>query len=469
MADFSPTVEVATRGRHTRVASFVLFACAFAFLFSIKFAQERRFRLNDYDTGIYSNVAWNIAHGNGFHSGVLGRNHLGEHFSPITAVASPFYLISATPLWLLALQSAAVAAAFPLVLSLARSILPSGLSRREQQGAFAVLLLLMLLYRPLVRAHMFQFHPSTLGVPLVLGALLAMHRGHRLAYCFCVAVLLCTKELAVASVAGLAIYAWMVLRDLRLAVGTAVAAGLAGALIFGVVMPAFREEDWGHMDRLGPFADAGKKVLYVGLLLLGLGLLPMAGWRALPAVLPLVGVNLATLHEAQYSLKYHYDDQSSALLIVAAIHGMGVLLGRPLPGWLESRRGAVLSCGAVLVVGAASWVLGDAYVEQWRNIAKMKRSGELRRELAAYVDAPRTVAIATQSGLGPYLGHRDRYVPLSGDASDAPLEPGDLILLSPQAGTTGLDLDAARKRFANDPRAELLSSTDVLEVWRWRR
>ncbi len=249
---------------------------------------------------------------------------------------------------------------------------------------------------------------------------------------------------------------------------TASVAAAAALIVFGVVMPAFREGSWGHASRFGPLADPRTKLRYLAMLLLGLGMLPLAGWRALLSAIPLAAVNLATSHQAQYSLKYHYDDQLSAFLMVAAIHGAAHILSRPSIPPLLSTKPWVGGAAAAAVVGSMLFVLGDAYPEQWRQLAKMNRSAELRRELAVYVDAPRTVAIATQSGLGPYLCHRDRYVSLAGDASDAALRDGDLIVLSPHAGTTGLDFEAARERFRSDRRAEPVTRTDVLEVWRWR-
>src|SRR5262245_34315143 len=73
-----------------------------------KVVQYYAFRIADWDTGIYSNVLWNLVRGNWFYSDVLNRNHLGEHFSPIIAVFAPFFLIYPSPLWLLAAQGLAV-------------------------------------------------------------------------------------------------------------------------------------------------------------------------------------------------------------------------------------------------------------------------------------------------------------------------------------------------------------------------
>jgi uncharacterized membrane protein len=95
--------------RPVEVAAFAVLAALFV---SLKVVEHVGFETTDFDTGIYSNVAWNISHGRGYYSSVLERNHLGEHFSPIVAIFAPLYRIHATALTLLVSQALAVALTF---------------------------------------------------------------------------------------------------------------------------------------------------------------------------------------------------------------------------------------------------------------------------------------------------------------------------------------------------------------------
>ena len=86
---------------------FFLLILALAVTFAaVKCLQHYSFYTNDYDTGIYSNLAWNIAHSHGAYSSILGRSHLGEHFSPIMVVFAPFFYFGAGATYLMLIAQA---------------------------------------------------------------------------------------------------------------------------------------------------------------------------------------------------------------------------------------------------------------------------------------------------------------------------------------------------------------------------
>src|SRR5437588_10556170 len=80
-----------------------------------KVIQYCGFLIDDWDTGIYSNVVWNLRSGVGFYSDVLNLNHLGQHFSPIIAVFVPFFIVYPSPVWLVAAQGLAVGTTYVLL------------------------------------------------------------------------------------------------------------------------------------------------------------------------------------------------------------------------------------------------------------------------------------------------------------------------------------------------------------------
>jgi uncharacterized membrane protein len=151
-----------------------------------KVVQYYDFQIHDWDTGIYSNVIWNLANGNGFHSALLGGNDLGEHFSPIIAVFVPFFAIDPSPIWLLAGQGLAVGATYVLLYFAAVKIFGDANLRFVRPLAL-VFAIWALVYRPLWFALLFEFHPSTLATPLLAGALLALMYGRdRVLWCLVV-------------------------------------------------------------------------------------------------------------------------------------------------------------------------------------------------------------------------------------------------------------------------------------------
>jgi uncharacterized membrane protein len=449
--------------RPVEVAVFALLAVLFV---SLKIIQHLGFLTNDFDTGIYSNVAWNIAHGRGFYSSVLERNHLGEHFSPIVAIFAPLYRIHASAIILLASQALAVALTFVVLRKLFAVVL-SELPRRTADGISAALLVLFFLYKPAMSALYFEFHPSTLGMPLVACSILFLHRGSDRGLWISVALLLLTKEVAIATTLGLAIYAGAVLGRWRTATALFLVAAGAAALVFQWVMPAFRDGPWGHLERLAPASHPFGKLTYVLGLLVPLGLLPAFGWRALLAAVPTTAVNLSVGLTHQFSLLRHYDDQNCVFWIAAAAHGARVLAPRLLA--VEGAWGARLRRGvpvAMLVVALA--MTGRTPISQlWRWWPGPARQA-LRERLAAYVDLPADVAISTQEGLGPHLSHRHHYRMLwAGDFVDPPFEEGELIVLTRYAMRGRLKWKASHRVLASDPRFEVVEKDAYLEVYRW--
>jgi uncharacterized membrane protein len=450
--------------RPVEIAVFAALALLFA---SLKVLEHVGFRTNDFDTGIYSNVAWNIAHGRGFYSSVLERNHLGEHFSPIMAIFAPLYRIHASAIILLVSQALAVAATFVLLRKLF-AVLLCELPRTVADRISAALLVLFFLYEPVASALYFEFHPSTLGMPLVAGALLFLHRGSDRGLWISVALLLLTKEIAIATTFGLAIYAGAVLRRWRMATALFLVAVGAGALVFQWIMPAFREGPWGHMGRLAPSSHLLEKLTYLLRLLVPLGLLPAFGWRALLAAVPTTAVNLSVGFEQQFSLHYHYDDQNCVFWIAAAAHGARVLAPRLLAvagAWGARLRVAVPL--AMLVVALA--MTGRTPIGQMRRWWPSPERQVLRERLAAYVDLPAEVAIATQEALGPHLSHRYHYRRLNtGDFLDPPFEEGELIVLTRHAFRGRLKWREVQRALASDSRFEVVEKDAYLEVYRWR-
>lgn len=106
--------------------------------------------------GIFDQIIWNIAHGNGMQTTLeFVQNHFAVHMSPILFLFTPGYMAFPSPYFLLIIQTLALAlGAWPLYL-LTRS-LPVAIA--------------YLLYPPLHWINWFDFHPIAFLVPLMLAA-----------------------------------------------------------------------------------------------------------------------------------------------------------------------------------------------------------------------------------------------------------------------------------------------------------
>ena len=444
----------------------------------------------DLDTGIYSNLAWGLVNGQGWYGSVLGRNNMGEHFSPIIALLSPFYLAWPTAHVLMVAQGLAAAAAVALVLWLLdRFMVDRGVAARAvplvayrwRAGACGLMLFVALLYRPMLAAWSFQFQPIVLGMPLVVAAIAAMHLGRdrrrdgrpgaRRADVWLavwVALLLTTRESAVLSVLGLGLYAGLVLRRWRLMLLLAAAAGVAAVFIFKVSMPYFREAgaDWNHARRLGWDADWEGKRAYLQVLVLGAALLPLIGRRALAttlAAVPGVLLNVAVDYEWQYALTAHYDAQTSAFLLVAAAHGLAAVAAFVSRLRVNETARRAVAGVAVIAVGWTAIEYGGATpferAWEWRPTGKARRYVREARyyNRGEYANA----LLAATKPIGPQVCHRPDYKTLRSYQIPT-LKPGQLILAAPP------HLGSKERRRAEEfGQLELVRDGTLVAAYRW--
>lgn len=417
-------------------SSVLAFSSAFFVLllyaFSAKYLQFNSFMINDYDSGIYSNLAWNIAMGKGYYSDVSQVRHLGEHFSPIMLLIAPFYRLYSSVLTLYAALAVAYAATFLILYTLLRDIFQK--FGQKKAALFSLLLLMALFFsRPLNSALYFEFHPSTLALPFIALAFLGISRSRPGLLCLAVSLLLLTKENSSLALVGLGLYAWLVTGRRRWGILLFLIAGAHAILVFKVVMPLFRDGEWGHYSRLGPWANIPEKLEYLWLLTASFGLLPVFAPRALACALPLVLLNLVVAAKNQFSVNFHYDDMTCVFLTVAAALGFRSLLE-----WAEQQkkgvRVGVFSLAAALCIYTNARdnrieELAEAFV-----VASQADRVQLRRELQPYI-SDTSLGIVASTDLGPYLSLRPWFRSIIGPQSLENVPPGVLVMASPVAGS----------------------------------
>ncbi len=374
------------------------------------------FTFSSYDLGIYSNIAFNTAHGNSFFSSVLQMNHLGEHFSPIMALFAPLYRLAPSPLWLL-LAGLLAYLSVPLVLQRLLHL------HRIDARLGPLLALLWFLNAPMASAVKFMFHPSTLAAPFVLLAWDAAARRRWASLAGWMLFLLLFKESLALAGAGIGLWL-MARRDTRKAgLVVCAAALLAGIAITGWAIPAIRTEEWAHFSRIAPLTDLPSKAYYLLILLLPFSVLHARARALLPA-LPLILLNLSTGFAPQYGMQHHYNDLIIPLLFAGAIGAIASGAKPILAGWRPPLAAAI----------AALFVLGCIHPSPLRLARKnlpTEAHRQVRRSLARLrADAgSQTGMWFLQSRLLPFV-YRTNKTTL--DHLDLHRPPaGALVILSP--------------------------------------
>ena len=481
-------VPSAARIPRPDAAFYVTAAAIFVIFLLPKIFQHAGAHTGDLDTGVYSNLAWALTHGEGFSGSTLGRHHLGEHFSPVMLLVAPLYLIWSSAYVLMILQAIAITLTVVLVLRFADVELrragvveeQSGdAAARARFGACALLIFLFMVYPPVLATLRAQFQPIELGMPMVVAAIMLMHARRDVWLALMVFLLLCTRESAPLSVAGLGIYAALAMRRYRLAVVLLIIAGVWAGVTMGIIMPHFRTSGrWAHLRHVengGPWKMWDLKLKYLAAVLLGLGPLPFIGRRALAATaaaVPGILLNLAVARDTQITFVGHYDAQTAPFMMIAAVHGLAILVplmrtnARP----VIAARVASTLLGLGMFFSANMRTAFQLALDYYPTPQERQFVREAHLLAKKYADAP---AMSGWAFIGPQICNRPHYMAMraGGDwparmewAADR-LQPGTIILVPTDQFGGRAKRELQLLYFGG--RATLLDRREFVEAWQW--
>jgi uncharacterized membrane protein len=373
-----------------------------------------------YDLGFFDQLASNLSAGRGWTSSFIGYDFRGQHWEPILLVWAQLYRVVATPIWLLLINSVALALAPLAAWRLARRWL--GID-----SVAAPLAALATACSPLVlRAAGFDYHSEALTPLLALLALEAANRRRWLVMAASCAVLVLLKEDAFLVVAGIG---WLTWRAEGRRAGLAfAAAALAGfAVVVGVYMPSLRNGQasdlvarYAYLGSTGHAASpadilagmvthpltwlthlgSGAPLEGAALALLALALLPLLSGWAFFAVVPVLAVALLSNDPLQSSLQLQYGAEVFPLLLACALLGW-----RRAATWASLHRVRVLQRAALAAVAGVLAAV-PLTVDLHARVADM--SGIERRAgvQGVLADVPAGAAVAASSQLVPHLSDR---------------------------------------------------------------
>jgi uncharacterized membrane protein len=379
-------------------------------VFLLSWYRHATYHSSTLDLGVYDQAIWKLAHFRAPALSTIGWDAFADHLSLVLFVFVPFYWLAASPLWLLAAQAIALGLGF---LALGPALDALGLDRRWRL-AFAV----AYLASPLLwNAAIYDFHPTTLAVPILLIGLRSAALDHRRALVLCtVGLLFLRDDLALAAVAMVLFGSSGLPRERRrlrvaliaLALGWMLGAGvLAGVLgsdrhwafhygylaakPAGAVLHPVRS-----LARLlaGLWRVDNASLVLVGLLL-PLGLLPAYAPRRLAlAAIPALPL-LASSHSQFHSIRFHYDAFLLPFLLMAAASGVA-----------RTRRSPAVVRNPLLAVTATLALLVAA--GPWGQLAGPAGSPSDYRRAFALVGPDERVMATDEAGA--HLAHRDHLL-----------------------------------------------------------
>ena len=286
-----------------------------------------------YDLGIFTEAIKQYAH---FHAPIVdilgpGFNLLGDHFHPIIAVISPFFLLFPSPVTLLVAQAVLFAVAAVPIVRLGRDRIGPG-------AGYAVGAAYGLSFG-VAQAVDFDFHEIAFAVPLLAFALWAMleDRTRTLVLC-CFLLLLCKEDIGLTFVLPIGIA--VILRG-RIRLGGAIAVmGVAGSLLaIYWIIPHFNAQHiyqyWSKNSCVGTttgvahgnavsclwdsgMSNAGTKIELIFLLLSVTAFTVLRSPLGLLVVANL-GLRFISTDTSFWGTTYHYNAVLMPVLCIAAI------------------------------------------------------------------------------------------------------------------------------------------------------
>jgi uncharacterized membrane protein len=243
---------------------------------------------------------------------------LGDHFSPIVALAAPLYWVWADPRALLVLQALLLGASSVPLFVYARRRLPLG-SALLIQAAY-------LGFVGIWSAALFDFHEVAFAAPLVALALWALADGRTRVFVACCLLGTIVKEDVVLLFAALALYGAVTASHRSRAIHLGIAA-LLGAWFLALtlaLMPALSGHAYGYSAVGKIFTSDGTKLVTLLALFGSWCFLPLRSPLALPAVVPLAERMLST-NANYWTLHFHYSLTVAPILAFAAVDGIARL------------------------------------------------------------------------------------------------------------------------------------------------
>lgn len=381
-----------------------------------------------FDLGIFDQVLWNITHGNGLYSSILGHHFFGEHVSPILVLIAPLYWIYADPKILLIFQSCALASGALPVYWLARKKLES--TRLALLFSFVYLC-----YLPLRNLNLTDFHPIALATPLLLFAFFYLDQRKYLTFgLFLTLALLCKEEISLV-VFIFGVYIAFIRKNRKLGVVLSLLGVAVFALDIWVIIPHYRESSFGFVHRYSYLGQSIPEILstllfrpvYVArhifisekmdffLSVFGpVGFLSFFSPSHLLLALPTFSQNVLSDFPPQYSIYFQYTAPLTPFVFVSAICGLQNLLAKTDAQSLLKLN--ITKNHIVQVISGMLLVITCFSFSEKLPIYPLTERTQLTNEFIRLI--PSSVPVSAQELYVPHLSHR-KDIYLFPDIEDA--------------------------------------------------
>jgi hypothetical protein len=367
-----------------------------------------------FDLGFFEQVTERTAAGHPFADSFNPWLFLGQHWEPVLAVPAMFdRLLTSTPIWLIVMQAAALAAAPIMAWRLAHAWLGG-------RGPATVAAVVTALSPLIAGGAAFDYHSEALTPALALAALDGAARGRTWRFVVPVLGLTLVKEDAFLVAAGVGWIVWCVHRR-RLALWVTGGALAGFALLVGVVMQALRGGDPGDLSWRYMYLGGSSPLQWIagavshplrplqhlagtgarsGMLraFAPLGFVPLLAGFPLLGTLPVLALALLSVQARQSSLELQYGLEAFPLLLACALLGW-----RRMRTWKRSPAPGLLLVGCTVIAYATTATLPGGARFDASATAGLERRAGVETVLSSI---PADASVSATEGLVAHLANR---------------------------------------------------------------
>ncbi len=415
------SMDQKTRRRVFLAVVLFFIAAYFAVFATLSILRFTNFRASGLDLGIFDQTVWLMSRFKGATSTIRGMNLFGDHMAPILFFLVPLYWVRLNVYGLLLIQTFALAmGALPIYL-IARDKLESHWPALGLAAAYLV-------FPAMQYMNLFDFHPETLAVPLLLFAVLAVERKRYVWFYVCCGFAVITKEDMALAVLVLAVIVYF-MYDKKTGRNVALGAAAYFLIMVFLVIPRFGSEGFQYSGRLKLFGPNLTKAVYnifrhprntvrvlvtranitytlqllapVAFLCL---LAPVFLLPALPAFL----INIASDFANQHTITYHYTAAIVPFIFLACVFGLKRLKDWA-SGGIKWRRVVCAVAAIVVLLGLSfNFFLGPSPVSATFKSADYSNDHHIDVIREGLSKIPANVPTSAQIYLLPHLTERKK-------------------------------------------------------------
>jgi len=371
----------------------------------------------DFDIAVHAQTMWNLVRGSG-HCSILGVHFLANHFVVLFFPLKYVYMLYQSPLFLLYLQSTALALGGVAAYRVAKLYL-------DNRWAFAVALTYFF-YPPLGYSNLFEFHPTTLAVPFLFMTIYYYLRQRLwLFLLWAVLAMSCQENISLA-ILMFGPLAFIEKRKAHWIVAPVAIAAVWFYVAVLKVMPHYNQgtiqftaiyshlgDSWGQIVLTlvtRPWTWIGSLLspatwLFVIQLSAPLLFLPFLGWRLILPVIPFFFQHALSLRAPERTIYYHYTAEMIPFLVAGFAYGVAYVLE-----YFKEKFYRQLLLLALVISYAATFIVISPFSSSLDRMEKFVKDETLafKKGLIAQIppDAP---AVATFQFLTQLAQRRELY------------------------------------------------------------